>query len=174
MYILIALLALASNSKFSSKNRITKEKPVVSPSKDAIPDTRKKEISNNLPVLKGFYYPLVNFSEVKEKENFFSLHFTGKKEVFPTSKGIVLFVGKEKDLPGYTIVLYHSPGYISLYSNLEEVKIIKGDMIKNIFEPLGVANKNLIFSLKKSFKDNIIEKVDVKKFLKKRDNYNKT
>lgn len=172
MYIFIIALSLASTSKFSSKKRINKEKILEQPKKDTSKD--KKEVINNFPTVEGFYYPLLNFNEIKEKGNFFNFHFTSKKEIFPVRKGIVLFVGKEKDLPGYTVVIYHSPGYISFYSNLEEVKVIKGDLIRNIFEPIAIANKNLIFSLKRSFKENVIENIDLKKFLKKRDTYIKT
>ncbi|NLK62062.1 MAG: M23 family metallopeptidase [Fusobacteria bacterium] len=85
-----------------------------------------------------------------------------------TAPGMVIFSGKKPSL-GNSVFLFHNDGFISIYYNLDMLKVNKGDYIKNHDTEIGIAKDSFHFELRKQTSNGLIT-IDPKNILKKRRN----
>lgn len=139
--------------------------------------TVKKEKSNKVYEIKtnskDFFYPVstVNISKpYKEsgtnKNTGLDFKISKNTKIFSCSPGVVIFSGEKNGL-GNTIFVYHNDGFISIYYNLNKLKVNKGDYIKNYDTIIAYADDSFHFELRKQNKKGIVT-LDPQNKLKKR------
>ncbi|MGM0508955.1 MAG: peptidoglycan DD-metalloendopeptidase family protein [Fusobacteriota bacterium] len=175
----------SSNTKQNSslEKKDTKKVEKSTPKKDTKKDTtylKEKKQSAKKVVTKtntqqqreSFFYPVSNIhlDNTNNLEKTKNLKFKLKKEdsIFPAGKGIVIFSG-DKGSIGKTLFVYHNNGYISIYYNLKELNVNKGDYIKTLNSKIATASDSFNFELRKQTDDGIV-KLNPKDYLQKRVN----
>ena len=135
-------------------------------------DTSDKVIFKNPDIndTKNFLFPIKNPSILKAyKEGSYSgIDFKVPKSsnVYAVAPGMVIFSGEKPSL-GKSIFIYHSNGYVSIYTGLEEVRLKKGDYVNNTDSIIAQASDDFGFEFRKRTNDGTIP-LDPNKFLKKR------
>lgn len=115
-------------------------------------------------------YPIENISIKSgyKQGSFKGLEFKvdSNTDIKSSAPGMVIFSGNKASL-GNTIFVYHNNGYITIYSNLENVKYKKGDFIKSSDKTIGTASNSFKFELRQRTDKGVVA-VDPTNLLKKR------
>lgn len=141
-------------------------------------------VSNNIPKQNfdsneniktniNFFYPTQNVEILKDFNNNSIYKNPGldfkvaeNTPIKTSAPGLVIFSGKKGAL-GNSVFVYHNEGFISIYYNLNSLKVEKGDYVKLEDDIIGHANEYFHYELRKQTKDGIVT-LNPKNFLQKR------
>lgn len=151
-------------NKVKTDNKIAISKKIENP---------KEKLTTVNTTNKDFFYPVnqVNISKAyqesgSDKNSGLDFFLSSNTEIFSCSPGVVIFSGEKNGL-GNTLFVYHNDGFISIYYNLSQLKVNKGDYIKNLDTIIAYADTSFHFELRQQTKTGIIT-LDPKIKLKKR------
>lgn len=154
------------------KNEEKKEKEKVKSLSKKEDNSKTTNTSYKLP--EGdldFFYPLNNSEIISEEATEKGIDFKTKKNVNlkATAKGVVIFAGEKSGI-GKTVFIYHNKGYISVFYNLSEINVSKGEYIKSTDNVIAKSSESFHLEIRKQEENSKIKILNPKKILQKRGN----
>ena len=165
----------SKDSKSSSKTgtSTSKTKDKTTNSSDTKTEEKKVDATYKIPNVndtKDFLFPIKNpvVKKAYKEGSYSGIDFNVPKssDVYAVAPGMVIFSGDKASL-GNSLFVYHSNGYVSIYTNLEKLNYKKGDYINSTKDVVAKASNSFGFEFRKRTEDGTVP-LDPNKYLKKR------
>lgn len=153
---------------------VPKIKPEPKQEKSSDEHEKNKDLADSPKVISKdtFYYPVSDFSILtsfssENNNNGIELKIKDKTSIKTAAPGFVIFSGKKGGLDGNLVVIFHNNNLLTIYSNLSDIRVKKGDYIKDPNTVIATASGSLYFELRKKTDKGTIP-IDPKTILERR------
>lgn len=163
-----------TSTSTSTAKTVNNSKNSVTTSTDSTKkDDKKDDATYKVPSVddtKDFLFPVKNpvVKKAYKEGSYSGIDFNVSKssDIYAVAPGMVIFSGDKASL-GNALFVYHSNGYVSIYTNLEKLNYKKGDYINSTKDVVAKASESFGFEFRKRTEDGTIP-LDPNKYLKKR------